>query len=146
MQPADSESWVAMLSAPPGSIGPVRGAFATSEPHLLVVVVDGLAYLLDARSPETPAQTVYEGVQQVATCADPPLLLIVGYIDMVAFGPTGIAWRTPRLCLDFLEVREINPSRIVCSCRSDLEDMGHATIIALDPLTGDQLDGPRFAR
>jgi hypothetical protein len=141
IHPANSKDWVVILSAPPGGLGPVRGAFATPEPHLLVVVVDGLAYLLDTRSPRAPAQIIHEQVQQVATCPDPPLLLIVGYIDIVAVGPSGIAWQTPRLCLDFLEVREINAARIVCSGRSSI---GDTATITLDPLTGDQLDGPRF--
>ncbi len=138
IQPDGGQEWVAMLAA--GGLGHLRDAFVTPEPHLLAVVADGLAYLLDARSREIPAQIVHDQVHQVVPSSDPPLLLFVRFIDIVAVGPSGIAWRTPRLCVDDLEVREVGPDGIVCSC----DNLGGTATITLDPATGDQVEGARL--
>jgi hypothetical protein len=138
IDPDGGQHWVAMLEA--GGLGGLRGAFATPEPHLLAVVVDGLTSLLDARSPGLPAQIVYDQVHQVVPIADPPLLLFVRFFDIVAIGPTGIAWRTPRLCVDDLDVREVDAGGIVCSC----DNLGGTPTITLDPATGAQVDGTRL--
>jgi hypothetical protein len=134
----DGQEWVAMLAA--GGLGGLRGAFTTPEAHFMAVVVDGLAYLLDTRAPEVPAQIVHNPVQQVVPSIHPPLLLFVGFIDIVAVGPSGIAWKTPRLCLDDLKIREVRPDGIVCSCDS----LGGTPTITLDPTTGAQVEGTRF--
>ena len=138
IQPDGGQEWVATLAA--GGLGLLRGAFTTPEPHLLAVVVDGLAYLLDARSPGLPAQIVHDQIHEVVRLADPPLLLFVRFIDMVAVGPTGIVWRTPRLCVDDLEVREVRSDGIVCTC----DNLGGTSTITIDPATGAQVDGTRF--
>jgi hypothetical protein len=138
INPVGGSPWVAMLEA--GGLGGLRGAFTTPEPHLLAVVVNGLAYLLDARSPGIPAQIVHDQIHEVVPITDPPLLLFVRFFDMVAFGPTGLAWKTPRLCVDDLAVREVSGDGIVCSC----ENLGGTPTITLDPVTGAQVAGTRL--
>ena len=132
------EEWVAMLAA--GGLGGERGAFPTPAPHLLAVVADGLAYLLDTRSPGLPAQIVHNQVHQVVPTNDPPLLLLVRMIDIVALGPMGVAWKTPRLCVDDLQVQEVGAAGIVCSC----DNLGGTPTITLDPATGAQVAGTRL--
>lgn len=138
IEPTGGDQWVAMLAA--GGLGSLRGAFVTPAPQLLAVVVDGLAYLLDTRSPGHSAQIIHDQVRQVVPVSDPLLLLFVRFIDIVALGPTGIAWRTPRLCVDDLEVREVGPTGIVCSC----DNLGGTPTITLDPATGTQVEGTRL--
>ena len=138
LSPSEGQMWVAML--PGGGLGRLREAFTTLVPYLFGVVVDGRVYLLDVRSPGASAQIVRDPVEQVVTVTDPPLLLFVGYADIVALGPAGIAWRTPRLCLDDLRVLEAGSAGIVCSCTN----LASTASITLDPVTGEQLDGPRW--
>src|SRR5580698_7597501 len=52
IHPHDGEDWVAMLAA--GGLGGLRGAYTTPEAHLMAVVVDGLVYLVDTRTPGIP--------------------------------------------------------------------------------------------
>ena len=73
-------------------------------------------------------------------CMDPPLLLLVRVIDLVALGPTGVAWSTPRLCVDDLAIRQASRGGIVCSC----DNLGGTATITLDPATGVQVDGTRL--
>jgi hypothetical protein len=68
------------------------------------------------------------------------LLLFVPFIDMVAVGPSGFEWRTPRLCVDDLHVREVSPAAIICSC----DNLGGTPTITLDPGSGAQLEGTRL--
>jgi len=134
VQPASSGLWVAKFPAG-GASGRLRGVFAAPDPGLLVGVSDGLAYVVDVESPGAGAVLVSHGVHQVVDCPDPPLILLVRWTDMLAVGVGGEAWRTPRLCLDSLTVRETGPRGIVCTCE---ETAGPLTLV-LDPETGVRL-------
>ena len=139
IRPQLANEWIAMFAA--GGLGTTRGAFATPAPLLVLVVADGLAYLVDATVPDAPAQIVHDQVHQVVSCAAPPLLLLVRFIDVVALGPSGVAWTTPRLCVDGLEVLHADRRGIVCSC----DNLGGTpTTLTLDPMTGARLDGTRL--
>ena len=118
----------------------LRGAFATPNSRSLVVVVDGLAYLVDVARPSTPARIVHDQVHQVVPTSEPPLLLLVRFIDVVAIGPDGVAWATPRLCVDDLQVVRAGPTGIECSC----DNLGGTPTITLDPRTGAQIAGTRL--
>ena len=122
-----------------GGLGSLRGASAPAW-FLAAVVVDGLAYLVDSNLPGEPAQIVHDQVHQVVPCADPPLLILARFIDLVALGATGVAWSTPRLCVDELEVRQAGRGGIVCSC----DNLGGTPTITIDPATGVQVDGTRL--
>ncbi|MDQ3641180.1 MAG: hypothetical protein M3450_06895 [Actinomycetota bacterium] len=86
-----------------------------------------------------PAEIVQDQVHQVEPCHDPPLVLFAGFLDLVAIAPVGIAWRTPRLCVDGLEVHHAGRTGIECSCDGDGKRP-----ITLDPATGEQIDGTRL--
>lgn len=138
IEPDGGDSWVAMFAA--GGLGSLRGVFATPNPTALVVVGDGLAYLVDVDSLPSSARTVHDQVHQVVATSDPPLLLLVRFIDIVAIGSDGVAWATPRLCVDDLEVVRADQTGIVCSC----DNLGGTATITLDPRTGEQIAGTRL--
>ena len=136
VEPEEGDPWVAMFAA--GGLGSVRCAFATPSPTALVVVADGLAYLVDIDL--SSARTVQDQVHQVVATSDPPLLLLVRFIDIVAIGSDGVAWATPRLCVDDLQVVRADRMGIECSC----DNLGGTATITLDPRTGEQLAGTRL--
>jgi hypothetical protein len=138
IEPYSGLPWVAMFAA--GGLGSLRGVFATPASQRLAVVVDGLAYSVDVEEPGAPAEVVHDQVQQVIPCDEPPLLLLVRPIDIVALGPTGLAWSTTRLCVDDLRVVQVGPRSIVCSC----DNLEGSTTITIDPATGAQLEGTRL--
>ena len=104
-------------------------------------MVDGLAYLVRVDQPEAGALIAHDQVRQVVPVLGQPLLLLVRFIDIVAIGPTGIAWRTDRLVVDDLKVIAAGPKSIVC--RGELFDGGPSTI-ELDPGSGAQTAGTRL--
>ena len=141
IEPVDRPAWVAMFAA--GGFGWFRGVFATPAPTKLAVVVDGLAYVVETARPPTEAAVVFNGVHAVVACSDPPLLLLVTLTDILALGPSDVAWKTPRLCLDELEVRHAARDGVICSCDNSAAGWGRGEIV-LDPTSGAQVSGTRF--
>jgi hypothetical protein len=139
VEPSSSPRWVGTFAA--GGLGRYRVACATPSPAHLCVVVDGLAYLVGVDRPEAGALIAHDQVGQVVPVSGLPLLLLVRFIDIVAIGQHGVAWRTGRLVVDDLAVVSAGPKSIVCS--GDLLDGGTSTI-EIDPHTGTQTVGTRL--
>lgn len=136
--PEGGPVWVAML--PAGGLGSASGVFATPADSLVTVVAGDVAYVIDAQTPGVDAIVVSNGVHEVVPSEDPPLLLLVRFTDMRAIGPEGLAWSTPRLCIDDLKVRRTSRSGIVCTC----DNLGGTPEIVLDPQSGLQTVGTRL--
>jgi hypothetical protein len=83
------------------------------------------------RRPGARAQIVHDQVHQVVPCADPPLVLLVRFTAVVALGPSGVEWATPRLCVAGLEVLNADRRGMVCSC----DNPGGTPTLTLDPVT-----------
>ena len=112
VKPVDSPEWVGMF--PAGGLGGLSGVFATPSPQRICVIVDGLAYLVLVDAPGAGAVMAQNIVEQVVPLEDPQLLLLVRVIDIVALGPGGIAWRSPRLAVDGLRVVRVDTQGIWC--------------------------------
>lgn len=138
VEPNSGIAWVGMFAA--GGLGGVRGVFACPSSGSLCVLVDGLAYLVEAAAPDQGARIVHDQVWQVTPVEGARLLLLVRFIDIVALGPTGIAWATPRLAVDDLRVHEANSTSLICTC----ENLGGTARIELDPASGVQVAGTRL--
>ncbi len=135
----DGGRWVGMFEA--GGLGGLTGLFATPAPTGLCAVVDGLAYLVDVGNPADGVSLLGHQVHQVVGAgSDPPLLLVVGPVDLVAVGGDGVAWATPRLAVDDLRVDHVEGNTITCS----LDNLGWSPTISLDVATGEQIAGTRF--
>lgn len=136
--PHDGSRWVGQYAA--GGLGGLTGAYACPSPKSLAVVADGQAYLTSVIAPRAGSQIIHDQVHQVVPVQDSALLLFVRFIDIVAVGSKGIAWRTRRLAVDDLHVVRATADTIECT----LDNLGGSDTITLDPLTGDQLTGTRL--
>ena len=116
------------------------GVYATPSPRRLCVLADGLAYLVGVNAAQHGADVVHDQVGQVEVVVDPELLLLVRFIDIVAIGVDGVAWRSPRLAVDDLRVVSTVGGIIQCS----LDNLGGSPTIALDAATGAQREGTRL--
>ena len=132
--PDDATEWVGMF--PAGGLGTVHGVYATPSPRALCVVVEGLAYLVQADAPQEGANVVLGSVRQVAAAPKWDLLLFADYSGLVALGPHGIAWRARDVSVDGVWVSDTDGDAIVCSGfavgQRDLEP----TVFMIDPKTG----------
>jgi len=132
VRPAETVEWVGQF--PSGGLGGVSDVFAGPAPKQMCVVVDGLAFLVDVAA---PAGTIvaHDQVRQVAPVVGAPLLLLVGWVDIVAIGPEGVAWRSPRLALDGLRVLDARADGIRCQADT-MEDSPETFVV--DPATGER--------
>lgn len=139
VSPDDAPEWIGTFRA--GALGGTDGVFPTPDRNQLCVLVNGHAYLVRVDLPAKGALTPGDDVQHVTAALDPPLLLLVSFTNIVAVGPGGIAWRSPRLVLDDLRVQEVTADGIHCT-GYDLRDS--AEEILVDPTDGRVLNGPRL--
>ena len=92
------------------------------------------------RAPGDGAEIAHDQVVQVEAVAEPALLLLVRFMDIVAIGASGIEWASPRLAVDDLRVTSTSGGLIRCS----LDNLGGTPTITLDAATGEQRDGTRL--
>ena len=133
VDPGSEPPWVGMFSA--GGLGGIRAAFATPRQSDLCVVVDGLAYVVDVHSPTLAASVVADQVRQVERCSMPPRLFLATWTGIIALGPTGLAWRQPRLALDGLRIQGTSP---YVKCQVD-DLKGGIDELQIDPESGRML-------
>ena len=140
IDPAAGPAWVAMFAA--GGLGSFRGVFATPASTELAVVVDGLASWLRQRS-RHPRRRRSSMAFTLSPPARPAAAAPRDAAHILALGPSDVAWRTPRLCLDELHVRHADRDGIICSVDNSAAGWGNGEIV-LDPASGDQVAGTRF--
>jgi hypothetical protein len=138
VEPSVGDRWVGMFAA--GSMRGLRGVFACPDPRDLGVVCEGAAYLVDAFAPTAGARVLHGPVGQVTRVSGLDLVLLVGFVEVTAIGPNGIAWRTPRLAIDDLHVVRADQQAIVCTC----DNLEGTETLELDPITGKQTAGRRL--
>lgn len=102
VQPAGAEEWGGTFAS--GGLGGLSGVYGCPSRHHLCVVADGLVYIVDVTKPRAGAVVAHDQVRQVAKVAEHDLVLFVRFIDIVALGLAGTAWRTERLVVDDLRV------------------------------------------
>jgi hypothetical protein len=137
--PAGRREWIGMF--PAGGLGGIDGVFAGPGPTQMCAVVDGSAYLVSVDMPTAGAVIAHDQVGQVVSVPGAQLLLLIRFIDIVAVGPDGIAWHSPRLAVDDLRVDHADTSAIHCTA----DMLGHSqTPIVVDPATGLVAAGPRL--
>jgi hypothetical protein len=131
-------NWVGMFTA--AGLSRFEGVFACPGALDLCVVAGGDAFVVDVSDPASGARRVQNTVWQVARVTDAELMLLVRPWNIVAVGPNGVAWSTPRLAVDDLHVESADSGSIVCSC----DNLGGSPKIELDPTTGEQVAGTRL--
>lgn len=136
--PENDARWIATLEA--GGLGGLTGLYATPSDSHLCALVDGLAYLVDTQPAGKGATPVHHQVSQVVPVDGSDRLLLVRFIDIVALGRDGVAWKSPRLAVDGLAVVSASADAVVCS----LDGLAGPESITVDPITGEQLSGPRM--
>jgi hypothetical protein len=118
--PESGPVWVGLF--PGGGGGRTSGTFACPAEDHLCVVVDGSAYLVDVGAPGRGAVVLLRETHQVFPAVEEGSLLLAGYQHLVAIGPSGALWRSPRLVLDDLFVVSVANGRAVCSGYEMAED------------------------
>lgn len=84
--------------------GGCTGVFAGPGPFQAYVVVKGRGFAVDVRNPDDhEALSVYP-VQHVRSVPELNLLVFADFTEVGAYGVHGLAWRTPRISWDGIEI------------------------------------------
>jgi hypothetical protein len=132
VEPFGGEPWLGNFAA--GGLGVERGVFATPSPPHLCVVVDGLAFVVDVRSPALGATIAIDAVVNVLPVAGAPVLLLATDTSLAGIGPDGFVWQRPRIVLDSLRVIRAGADAVVCSGEVAT---GRMATITITPTTGE---------
>ena len=115
----DGSDWVGFLA---GGIGGLTGVYVCPNPDQVCVVVDGSGYLVDTRAPASYQLLPVHPVLAVERVSETASVLCSGFIDMLLIDEHGLLWVSDRLCLDDLQVRNVDHSTISCTGRYLAED------------------------
>ena len=111
LEPAGGDPWIGLL--PNGAEGFISGCFPTPHPNRLLAISQGLALLIDVTAPQRGA-FAWRGsdVVQIFRLAEPPLLLLISFHDILALGADGVFWESGELSGDGLGVLAADASTI----------------------------------
>jgi len=83
------------------------GVWSCPNPDELCAVAGGYGYVVDSRDPQKFTQLPFRPVLEVRPLPEQHLLLFVGSIAVLAWGRRGLAWQSPRLSSEGLQITEI---------------------------------------
>lgn len=112
VRPQSGQAWLGTFAF--GQVTPkgVSGIFTTPDPQRLCAVSRGEGYLVSATTP-----TVWEAIRATPIIDVQPvraqgIIVFADYTTLVAYGETGVKWKTKRLAWDSLKITEITDAFI----------------------------------
>jgi hypothetical protein len=78
------------------------------DPDRMCVISKGAAYIVKADQPEAWEQIPLVPVVDFRVVRDAGLLIFSDFIRLVAYGSSGLVWRSPRVCWDRLKIVSVN--------------------------------------
>jgi len=108
IHPADHPAFLATCAL--GFIDPSMptGIFSCPNPRELCALAGGYAYLIDTAIPTRSTHLPLKPVAEVLPLPAHNLLLFAGFHSLIAWGPDGLAWHTPRLSWDGIRITGID--------------------------------------
>ncbi len=100
-------SWIGVFAfgydAPPA----FSRVIATPDPQRVCVIARGAAYVVKADEPEVWEKIPLFPVLDVRPIPERQLLLFADFTALAAYGSQGLSWRSPRVCWDELQIRNV---------------------------------------
>jgi hypothetical protein len=88
------------------------GIYSCPNPRELCALAGGYAYILDTAAPERCTHIPLKPVTQLLPLPAHNLLLFAGFHSLLAWGPDGIAWQTPRLSWEGLRISGVQSNTL----------------------------------
>jgi hypothetical protein len=136
---AEADEWVGFFES--AGWGGDR-AIATPNPNRVCVVSGGGGYVVDVLDPGSSYLVPLLPVRGFVGLRDLDLVVLWSFTDAVGLNRSGVAWTSPRLGFDDLEVLGTDADGIVC--RAAVSYPGELDEFHIHPETGKPVDVPRF--
>ena len=112
VRPERGQAWLGTFAF--GQVTPkgVSGIFTTPDPQRLCVVSSGEGYLVSANTPTEWEAIRATPILDVRSIRAQGIIVFADYTTLVAYGQTGMKWKTKRLTWDSLKITEVTDAFI----------------------------------
>jgi hypothetical protein len=113
IQPENDLSWSATFAFSSFVRTPIAGIFTMPDPQRFCVVASGAGYLVSANDPALWEPVDADPIIDVRPIHSHGIIVFANFTSMVAYGKSGVAWRTKRLSFDSLRITEVTGKFII---------------------------------
>lgn len=113
------------------------GLYYTPDCRYFCVICGGKGYLVNPDNPKDVIYLPYEPITDVRCIPEKDLIIYIDPFEIIAYGKSGIFWKTNRISIEGIEIIEINNNSIVVEIDDNYEKS--LTTIEIDMLTGKQI-------
>jgi hypothetical protein len=136
---ANGKSWIGVFAYAHPSSYPLSRVVSSPDPGRLCVVAKGRAYIVKADEPEAWEQIPVGPVLDVRLIPEKGLLVFSDFTRLAAYGTTGLAWQSSRLCWDGLRIVSVTRDTIEGSGYDPTNSITHESRFVVDLKTGRSL-------
>ena len=139
VRPDHGQQWLGTFAF--GQIAPMgtSGVFTTPDPDRFCVVARGEGYFVSANAPESWERVQANPIIDVRPIGAKGIMIFADFTQLVAYGQTGLKWKSKRLSWDNLRVIEVTDTSI----KGEFWDIRSETTarFVVDLATGTHLGG-----
>lgn len=108
VSPRSHASWLGMFAF--GHISPKSktGLYSWPAPDRLCVVSSGSGYLVGVNEPTEYASLEVEPILDVVPIVEHEIVVFANYTELIAYGSTGLKWRSKRISCDGFRITTTN--------------------------------------
>jgi hypothetical protein len=139
VKPASGPGWVGVFAFGMQSSCTFSRVVSSPDPNRVCVIAKGSAYIVKADEPEVWEQIPIIPVMDVRLSFDGSLLVFSDFTTLAAYGTTGLAWRSPRLCWDGLKIVKVTRETIKGTGYDPTNSITHESRFVVDAKTGRSL-------
>jgi hypothetical protein len=121
---ASGRGWVGVFAFGYSSPPAFSRVVSSPDPHRVCVISNGAAYLVEAEEPKVWEKIPVTPVLDVRLIPEHGLLVFADFTSLAAYGSTGLAWQSPRVCWDALKIVRVT--------RETIEGTGYDPTISRD--------------
>ncbi len=112
---------------------------SSPDPRKMCVISNGAAYLVNADGPDEWEKVPIIPVLDVRQIPEHGLLILSDFTRLAAYGSCGLAWRSPRVCWDGLEIVRVTHDTIDGVGYDPTNSITHESRFIVDLKTGRSL-------
>jgi hypothetical protein len=109
---ASGESWVGVFAFGYQSPPAISRVLSSPDQNRACIISSGAAYVVKTDEPETWEQIPIVPVLDVRLIPEHQLIVFADFTRLAAYGRSGLAWRSPRVCWDGLKILNVTHDTI----------------------------------
>jgi hypothetical protein len=138
MVPATGKPWIGVFAFLFDSPHNFSRVVSTPNADCVCVISGSAGYIVKVEKPEIWEKIVIP-VLSVRSLPEHELLLFADFTGLAAYGRNGLAWRSPRLCWDELQILNVTPNTIEGTGYDPTNSVSNESRFAVDIATGRSL-------